>query len=225
MKQMIRRLTIVGLVSLLLLSTCLFAEDIESPPTTEEVSVSLTVIMDCISASLVTSCTDTDISLPCCNVSLDYRTQLPLRIAYFLADPAEYTDALAPADSGYGFFAVLMSLLNSAVENPLVSAVYVAMSSRDYKEGGYLLSGSISFEYPEGVTLDDLLAIWSTREDTDQSIALNVDMQVFGADMKRPLSISGRFDMSVAETGDIVVRSDGIYLINGFHYQNGEFRM
>lgn len=222
---MIRRLTIVGLVSLLLFTNCLFAEDIESPPTTEEVSVSLTVIMDCISASLVTSCTDTDISLPCSNVSVDYRTQLPLRIAYFLADPAEYTDALAPADSGYGFFAALMSLLNSAVENPLVSAVYVAMSARDYREGGYLLSGSISFEYPEGVTLDDILAIWSTREDTDQSIALNVDMQVFGADMKRPLSISGRFDMSVAETGDIVVRSDGIYLINGFHYQNGEFRM
>ena len=222
---MIRRLTIVGLVSLLLFSQSLFAEENETPPTTEEISVSLTVIMDCISASLVTSCTDTDISLPCSNVSLDYRTQLPLRIAYFLADPAEYTDALAPADSGYGFFAALMSLLNSAVENPLVSAVYVAMTSREYRTGGYLLSGSISFEYPEGVTLDDLLAIWSSRVDTGQSIALNVDMQVFGADMKRPLSIAGRFDMSVAETGDIVVRSDGVYLINGFHYQNGEFRM
>ena len=222
---MIRRLTIVGLVSLLLFSQSLFAEETETPPTTEEVSASLTVIMDCISASLVTSCTDTDISLPCCNVSLDYKTQLPLRIAYILADPAEYTDALSPADSGYGFFAALMSLLNSAVENPLVSAVYVAMTSREYRIGGYLLSGSISFEYPEGVTLDDLLAIWSSRVDTGQSIALNVDMQVFGADMKRPLSISGRFDMSVAETGDIVVRSDGVYLINGFHYQNGEFRM
>ena len=225
MGQMIRRLTIVGVVSLLLFTSSLFADEIETPPTSEEVSASLTVIMDCISASLVTSCTDTDISLPCSNVSLDYKTQLPLRIAYFLADPAEYTDALAPADSGYGFFAALMSLLNSAVENPLVSAVYVALSARDYHTGGYLLSGSISFEYPEGVTLDDLLAIWSTRADTGQSIALNVDMQVFGANMKRPLSIAGRFDMSVAETGDIVVRSDGVYLINGFHYQNGEFRM
>ena len=74
-------------------------------------------------------------------------------------------------------------------------------------------------------TLDDVLTIWSTREDTGQSIALNVDMQVFGSDMPRPMSMSGSFDMSVAENGDIVIRSDGIYLINGFHYQNGEFRM
>ena len=222
---MIRRLTIVGLVSLLLFTSSLYAEETEAPPTAEEVSISLTVIMDCISASLVTSCTDSDITLPCSSVSLDYRTQLPQRIAYFLADPAEFTDALAPSDSGYGFFAVLMSLLNTAVEDPLVSAVYVAMSARDYQTGGYLLSGSITFEYPEGATLDDLLAIWSSREDTGQSIAMNVDMQVFGADMVRPLSISGHFDMSVAETGDIVVRSDGIYLINGLHYQNGEFRM
>ena len=221
---MIRRLTIVGLVSLLLLNI-LFAEDTETPPTTEEVSSSLTVIMDCISASLVTSCTDTDISLPCCTVSLDRESKLPLRIAYFLADPSEYADALAPSDSGYGFFAALMSLLNSAVENPLVSAVYVAMSTRGYHSGGYLLSGSISFEYPEGATFDDVLTIWSTREDTGQSIALNVDMQVFGSDMPRPMSMSGSFDMSVAENGDIVIRSDGIYLINGFHYQNGEFRM
>ena len=222
---MIRRLTIVGLVSLLLFSQGLFAEENETPPTTEEVSVSLTVIMDCISASLVTSCTDTDISLPCSNVSLDYKTQLPLRIAYFLADPAEFTSALAPQDSGYGFFSVLMSLMNTAVEDPLVSAVYVAMSARGYSEGDYLLSGSISFEYPEGTTLDDLLAIWSTRMDTDQSIAINVNMQVLGSDMVRPLSVSGRFNMSVAENGDIVVRSDGTYQINGFYYQSGEFRM
>lgn len=209
----------------MLLSSSLYADEIETPPTSEEISASLAVIMDCISASLVTSCADTDIVLPSSNVSLDYRTQLPQRIAYFLADPAEFTSALAPQDGGYGFFSVLMSLMNTAVEDPLVSAVYVAMSARGYSEGDYLLSGSISFEYPEGTTLDDLLAIWSTRVDTGQSIAINVNMQVLGTDMVRPLSVAGRFDMSVAENGDIVVRSDGTYQINGFYYQSGEFRM
>ena len=50
-------------------------------------------------------------------------------------------------------------------------------------------------------------------------------MQVLGTDMVTPLSVAGRFDMSVAENGDIVVRSDGTYQINGFYYQSGEFRM
>ena len=221
---MIRRLTIVGLVSLLLISS-LFAEETELPPTDAEVLDSLTVIMDCVSASLVTECTDSDIDLPCSNVSMNQGSKLPRRIAYFLADPSEYVDKLSPSDSNGGFFAALLSLLNSATENPLVSAVYVAMSTRGYKEGDFLLSGYISFTYPEGADLDQVLAIWSSRENTGQSIGLSVDMQVYGSKLSRPMYLSGDFSLSVDDTGDIVISSVNVYRINGYAYQGGEFRM
>jgi len=223
--MMIRRLTIVGLVSLLLLTNSLFAVSEETPPTDEEVSAALNVMLDCVSASLVTSCTDSGITLPCSSVSIEKESRLPLRIAYFLADPSEYVKAMAPSESSGGFFAALMSLLNNVTENPLVSAVYVVMATREYIPGGSLVNGSISFGYPEGATLDDVLAIWSTRAYTDQSIKLRVDMTVIGTSFARPLSLYGLFEMSVDRNGDIVVKSIDVYTINGYGYQNGEFRM
>lgn len=221
---MIRRLFAVGMVSLLLLS-CLFAEETELPPTDEEVLDSLTVIMDCVSASLVTECTDTDIKLPCSIVSMVSGSQLPRRIAYFLADPSEYERKLAPAEANGGFFAALLSLLNGVTENPFVSAVYVAMSTRDYSEGDFLLSGYISFSYPDGTDLDQILAIWSSRENTGRSIGLSVDMQVYGSKLKRPMYLNGDFSLAVDDKGDIVISSLGDYRINGYAYHGGEFRM
>ncbi|MDT3389344.1 MAG: hypothetical protein LIR25_01925 [bacterium] len=221
---MIRRLVAVGMVSLLLLS-CLFAADAELPPTDEEVLDSLTVIMDCVSASLVTECTETDIDLPCSIVSMVQGSLLPRRIAYFLADPSEYEHMLAPSDSNGGFFAALLSLLNGATENPLVSAVYVAMSTRGYREGDFLLSGYISFSYPDDTDLDQILGIWSSRENTGRSIGLSVDMQVYGSKLTRPIYLNGDFSLAVDDEGDIVISSLGVYRINGYAYQGGEFRM
>ena len=221
---MIRRLFAVGMVSLLLLS-CLFAEETELPPTDEEVLDSLTVIMDCVSASLVTECTDTDIKLPCSIVSMVSGSQLPRRIAYFLADPSEYERKLAPAEANGGFFAALLSLLNGVTENPFVSAVYVAMSTRDYREGDFLLSGYISFSYPDGTDLDQILGIWSSRENTGKSIGLSVDMQVYGSKLTRPMYLNGDFSLAVDDKGDIVISSLGDYRINGYAYHGGEFRM
>ena len=208
-----------------MLIACLFAEDAELPPTDEEVLDSLTVIMDCVSASLVTECTETDIELPCSIVSMVNGSMLPGRIAYFLADPSEYTDMLAPAEAGGGFFAALLSLLNGVTENPLVSAVYVAMSTRGYREGDFLLSGYISFSYPDGADLDQLLDIWSSRNNTGQSIGLSVDMQVYGSRLTRPIYLNGDFSLAVDDYGDIVISSLGVYRINGYAYQGGEFRM
>ncbi len=210
----------------MLLNISLFAADTEVlPPSADEISGGLVVIMDCVSASLVTECTDSDIGLPCSSVSMDMTTRLPIRISYFLADPYEYLKALEPRDAGGGFFSALWSLLNSTTENPLVSAVYIAMATRGYTRAGYLLSGYIGFEYPEGATLDDVLAIWSSREDTNQSIVLTLDMQLYGNLVLNPIYLTGVFEMSVDETGDIVIDPVGTYTINGFTYQGGQFRM
>ncbi len=222
---MIRRLTIVGLVSLLLLTNILYAEGNEGTPPMEDIESSLTVVMDCISASLVTECTDSNITLPCSNVSMEDNAQLPRRIAYFLADPSEFVNAMTPADQGLGFFASLRSLLYSATENPLVSAVYVSMATREYSPGDFLLSGSITFDYPEGATLEDILEIWSSRKNTGESIGLSVDMNVFGRGLTTPIALAGEFDMSVDDYGNIVVRSIDTYTINGFAYRGGEFKM
>lgn len=220
---MVKRILIVFL-SFLLAFSGLYADDSEALPTTEEVGQALTVIMDCLSASLVTACTNSNIKLPNCTVSISQTTNLPLRIAYFLADPAEYCDALTPATEGNGLLATFFAFLNNTIEDPLVSAVYVVMSSRGYSNGDFLLSGSINFTYPEGATLEDVIDVWTTRINTNQSIGMTVDIGLYGVKMERPLTVSGNFVMSVNDEGEVVVSSVGEYIINSYHFQGGQFR-
>lgn len=191
----------------------------------EDLEKSLTAVMDCISASLVTECTDSNISLPCSSVSMEGESRLPLRIAYFLADPAEFVLAMSPVDTSGGLFSALKSLLNSVTKNTLVSAVYLALATRNYKVGDFLLSGSIAFQYPDGVDLQDILAVWSSRKGTGESIGLTVDMNVFGKGVENPISLVGQFDMFVDQFGSIVIRSVDTYTINGLPYRGGEFKM
>ncbi len=220
---MVKRCLVIFLV-VSLAFTSLYATDSESLPTMEEVNQALTVIMDCLSASLVTSCTDTNITLPNCTVSVSQTSKLPLRIAYFLADPYEYLEALTPASEGNNIFSSFLAFLNNTIEDPLVSAVYLVMSSRGYSSGDYLLSGSINFTYPEGATLDDVIDVWTTRVNTGQSIEMSVDIGLYGEKMTRPLLVSGSFVMSVNDSGEIVVASVGEYTINNYRFQGGEFR-
>lgn len=204
--------------------TGLYAAEQELPPTTQEVGDALTVIMDCLSASIVTTCTDSRIVLPNCTVSVGLASKLPLRVAYFLADPSEYVDALAPSSEVGSFFSTFLSFLNNAMEDPLVSAVYVAMVSRNYASGDFLLSGSITFSYPEGATFDDVMEVWTSRQNTGKSIGMAVEMGVYGIRMPRPLTVVGNFTMSVDDQGDVVVSSVGEYTINSYTFVNGEFR-
>ena len=220
---MVKRCLVIFLV-VSLAFTSLYATDSDSLPTMEEVNQALTVIMDCLSASLVTSCTDTNIKLPNCTVSVSQTSKLPLRIAYFLADPYEYLEALTPASEGNNIFSSFLAFLNNTIEDPLVSAVYLVMSSRGYSSGDYLLSGSINFTYPEGATLDDVIDVWTTRVNTGQSIEMSVDIGLYGEKMTRPLLVSGSFVMSVNDSGEIVVASVGEYTINNYRFQGGEFR-
>ena len=222
---MMRRFTIIGLVSLLLLTNVLYADELADPPSPVDVNNSLMVILDCISASLVTECTDSSIKLPCSNVSMDPNVHLPKRIAYFLADPYEFVSALSPADASNGFFKSFLSVLNTATENPMVSAVYVALTTRDYHQGDYLLSGSISFKYPEGATMEEVLNILSVRENLGKSIEMTVDMNVYGKKLTEPIALNGEFDMSIDKTGTILVKSADTYTINGYAYLGGEFKM
>lgn len=220
---MVKRFLIIFLIALLAFSG-LYASDAETPPTAEEVSQALTVIMDCLSASLVTSCTNSNIKLPNCTVSMSQASNLPLRIAYFLADPAEYCAALTPAYEGNSLLSTFLAFLSNSMEDPLVSAVYVVMSSRGYSNGDYLLSGSITFSYPEGVTLDDVIDVWTTRVNTNQSIGMTVDIGLYGGKMSRPLTVSGNFVMSVNDEGEVVVSSVGAYTINNYQFQGGQFK-
>lgn len=222
-RQMTRRFFVFGLIVLLAFAG-LYATDSETPPTSQEVGDALTVIMDCLSASIVTSCTDSNITLPNCTVSISQTTGLPLRVAFFLADPAEYVTSMATSVEGSNFLSTLFSFLNNAMKDPLVSAVYMAMASRGYSNGEYLLSGSITFSYPNDVAFDDVFQVWTSRINTGYSIEMTVEMGVYGLKMTRPLYVNGVFNMIVNDEGDIVVKSVGEYRINSFYFVNGEFR-
>ncbi len=147
-----------------------------------------------------------------------------MRVAFFLADPAEYLTALAPSVEGSNFLSTFFSFLNNAIKDPLITAVYMAMYSRDYSNGDYLLSGSITFSYPNDVSFDDVFQVWTSRTNTGYSIEMTVEMGLYGLKMTRPLYLSGVFTMSVNDEGDIVVQSVGEYRINNFYFVNGEFK-
>jgi len=221
--KMVRRCFVFFLIASFAF-TGLYATDDELPPTSQEVGDSLTVIMDCLSAAIVTSSTNSNITLSNCTVSIGQTSKLPLRVAFFLADPAEYVEALAPSAEGTSFLSTFLSFLSNAMEDPLVSAVYMAMVSRGYANGDYLLSGSITFSYPEGATFDDVMEVWTSRQNTGKSIELTVEMGVYGTKMVRPIYVAGSFTMQVNDDGEIVVRSNGEYKINSFTFVNGEFR-
>lgn len=222
---MLRRIVIAALICIFI-SPILSAEDMQAP-SNEEFATALTVIMDCVSASLVTECTDSGIVLPCSSIQIEGSTNLPKRLAYFLADPAEFMVSLTPKVEGTNkFLASVFSFLTSSAENPLVSAVYIAMSLRGYREGDFLLSGSITFDYPKGATLDGIIDVWSQRVGSCESILMNVDMQVYGNALGRPMTVCGEFEMHLSESGegDIVISSIGAYTINGIAFVGGEFR-
>ena len=74
------------------------------------------------------------------------------------------------------------------------------------------------------MTFDDVMEVWTTRQNTRQSIDMTVEMRVYGFAMARPLYVAGNFTMGVDDEGDIVVSPVGESSINSHTFVNGEFR-
>lgn len=213
--------TVVVLVTLVLLISPLFS--LESQDLSDDISNALNAFLDCVSAAVVTSFSETDFVVPSTVTTVYEDSGLPARISFFLADPAEITQNMEDKLKGdsHDFFASLLSLFSKSVEDPYLTAVYLALATRNYKESEYIINGWIGFSYPEEITVDDILSIWKDRNKSDGSIALDISMTVFGTKFAQPVSVVGKFNLSVNDKKQIEIKSVDTYMINDDTYING----
>lgn len=213
------------ILTVVLMSSPAFAEDIV-PVDEKSVNQALTVVVDCLSAAIASNYSAKNLSMPSTIVSTDPETNLPQRIAFLLADPAAFVTTMQSSigNLNQNLFVSLMSLLTKSVTDPLVSAAYFAMASREYKQSDYLVSGFVSFSYPEDATLEELTKIWISRSSGKGSLGLSLDLSIIGNKMDNPVDISGNFEISIDEKGSMVISSIDSYSINGLYFTGGLFR-
>ncbi len=211
---------------LLLLLVPVFSDGaFPAPPSEKDVAVTLTVILDCLNSSLCAEYSPVELDLPCSTVSTDPATGLPQRIAYFLADPSDYDNVLAKALAGGSgnFWSSIFSVVSKGTADPFLAKVSYTLSSRNYKVSDYLLSGAVTFSYPEGTTLEQIKKVWLEREKADDCMNISMNLGLYGLKMPEPMTIAGDFTLSVGDDGLVVVRSAGQININGYNLAFGEF--
>jgi len=220
-----RRILIYVLIILLPATLCAFDRDSEMPGE-EDISKALTVIVDCITSSLASQYASTTVELPCSSFSIDTNTLLPQRIAYFLADPSDFQRVIASAldMDGGNIFSTLFSAVRRSVNDPYLAAVSYMLGSRGYQMSDYLVSGSITFSYPEGTTFDTISGVLSRRIPSEDFSNVSLNLSLYGLRMDLPMYISGVFTVSVDEGGSIVVNSVDAYWINDYCFAGGSFR-
>ncbi len=206
---------------LLLLLMPVFSE----PPSEDDVAVTLTVMLDCLNSSLCAEYSPVDLELPCSTVSVDPATGLPQRIAYFLADPSDYDNVFAKALAGGSgnFWSSLFSVVSKGVSDPFLARVSYTLSSRGYKVSDYLLSGAVTFSYPDGTTLEQIKKVWLERGKAENCMNITMNLSLYGLKMAQPMTIAGDFTLSVNDEGLAIVRSVGQININGYNLASGEF--
>lgn len=193
-------------------------------PSDEDLNNALSVIMDCLSATVAASYSPSDIVLPSCSISFSPETGLPLRFAYFLADPYTFEQALG---KGIGlqnsFFSAIVSLLQKSQQDPLLSAVYLTISSHSYDVNKYILSGFMSLSYPDRITIDEIANFLMSRQHIDKTINIDLNLSVIKVKTGQPVNIEGSFRMETDENGSIVVIPVRLYKINGKTFEGGKF--
>lgn len=162
----------------------------------EDIGKAFNVFTDCLTAALVAEYSGPQTELPCVSITKDSTTDLPLRIAFFLADPSDYAKELSP-----GF--------RKKVQNAQFAAVGKILESRNYQMSDYLLSGSVILSFNEGQTPQDIWTALSEKQKTDHLVRLTVSLGIFGFKLEYPLLIEGDFDVSIDEEGFVVFSSDG----------------
>lgn len=219
------RKLIFFLVAALIVSLPLAADESEHFPSPEEINQVMQVITDCFSASLAATYSEEHLELPSCSVSINTETYLPSRIAFFLANPYEFQlilkNEVAPQKN---LLSAILSLLQNQKADPLLSATYINLSSKNYQSNSYYVNGYINLMYPENTTLNDLSQFLLSREYTENSIKLNLSLNVVKVS-GNPVSVTfgGNFEMSVKEDGTINVSSLDSYTINGRLFEAGSF--
>lgn len=208
----------------LLLVVSLFVCPLFADLSSETVTQALNAFLDCVSAEIVCNYSKVPFSMPSSSLSVYPETQLPARISFFLADPAEFVEAIQTKVKGEGsFLSNLWSFLNKSEEDPFVTALYLALSTKEYKDSDYIINGSINFAYPDSTSIATLTSIWVDRVPTDGAIEMDVEISVLGKKLSSPLLVSGNFEIYVNNERKIEVSSVDEYTLNGVTYSGGVF--
>ena len=162
----------------------------------EDIEKAFNVFTDCLTAALVGEYSVPRNEMPCVSIQRDPSTDLPFRVAFFLADPSDYAKELAP-----GF--------RKKTQNAQLAAVGKILESRNYQMSDYLLSGSVMLSYSEGQTPESVMNALAEKTATGRLARLTVSLGIFGFKLEFPLLIEGDFDISIDDEGFVVFSSDG----------------
>lgn len=212
---MLKRLCII-ILFMSFSSVSVFADDFEAPD--NELLKGIDVIFDCISTSLLGKYVCYDMALPSSSVAFDSKTGLPQRISYFLADPFDFLIVL----NDYA------STLYPGFRNQLFQMVRNRMLDKNYYSSGYSLTGTVVILYPDKTDILTLLRLFDKssdgkENDSENCVKLCLDINLSGAEMKKPLSISGIFNLYADADGLFITAADD-YEVNHMSYKEGTFR-
>ncbi|MCR5760843.1 MAG: hypothetical protein K6F82_02410 [Sphaerochaetaceae bacterium] len=214
---------------LLLMYTSVFAASGENLSVNyispKEINETMGVIVDTVTAAFVANYGKTKVELPSMAISSTERG-LPTRVSFFLADPASFTRNISKALNldNTDFFSAIFSSINSGVSDPLLSAVYYSLLSKNYQTGDYLISGTILIDYPDNLdnlSIDEIIRATLTDENP---IILRSNLSVYGARLFQPVSIAGKFTLTAEDGTHIVIKPVSDYTINDDTVSGGEFR-
>lgn len=199
------------------------ADDTRTLPAYEEMTKVLDVITDCFSTTIASIYSSYPVVLPSCSVSMDTQSNLPARVSYFLADPYQFQASLKNASAIQGnLINTIIALLQNQEKDPLISASYMNLVSKNYQQSQFYLSGYIIFGYPGNTTLENLSSLLLSREYSGSSVELNLSLNVIQAN-RPPISVSGIFEMTLKEDGKISVSPLNSYLLNGNRVEGGSY--
>ena len=210
---MVKRITVIILFTALVLCLC-FAET----PSQEEVNRAFTVIADCLNATLGAQYSTSGVKLPGVNMSVNVETGLPARVAFFLADPYDFRRAIEASVTtrSDGLITTIISSVNRTVKDPYMASIASSLAERGYQMSDYLLAGSITFSYAEGLEIDQVQTILLRRQATDRFMKLNFDLGLYGLKVDTPYYMTGDVLLSVDTNGRLRFESGDLYLINGY---------
>ena len=184
---------------------------------TEEEQKAMETIIDCVSSAFVSEYSTTRVTLPCTSIVMDQELDLPQRISFFLADPADFVQEMSKYTTSNGNVLVsILSIFNKTSSDPFLSAMYLLLTSKGYEQNEYLINGSIAFKYLQGTTIEQLSDIWISRKaDPEEVLPINMNLVVYGKGLVQPVSISGSFMVFIDEQGLINIKPDDFFLLDG----------
>ncbi len=175
-----------------------------------EIEKAITVLTDCLSSAFVTSSSKKALDLPSTSVALDEEKRLPSRISFFIADPHDIMISMGKAHNS-SFFA----MVSKAATDPITTAVYLSLVSRDYEPNDYLVNGSVLFNYPESLSLQSLYNLGLKKQIESEEIVLDIDISIYGQKVKKPVSLYGKVSIFVDSENKIVIEPNEDFTVNG----------